>query len=327
MHDGLVMQGSADRNPLGDPHVTPPMSTVAPGDETNTLMVSDLPRPIPRRCTRNRACLALAIATGLVVLAVWLWKATSPDPLPPPCTSSCVGFDHSLWDGVLQTHVVPGSSAAGITYSGLRYEGVRTDARFRAYLALLESVDLARLTTPARKALMINAYNALAVRLLLDECDPLCASIKDIGSLLSPVWKLPAGQIGGSTDDSLFSLDDIEHGYLRPTFSFDPRLHSAVNCASISCPDLAAAAFADATVEEQLTNRSVAWLSNPTKGLALSGGILTLSKIFDWYSGDFAAGGGAVGFARAHGPPSVVSALDGPALAYFDYNWGINNVS
>ena len=75
-----------------------------------------------------------------------------------------------------------------------------------------------------------NAYNILAMDLVVEHAPE--QSIKDIGSLFFPVWKKPAGKIGGKT----YSLDEIEHGIVRPLG--DPRAHVAVICASLSCPPL-----------------------------------------------------------------------------------------
>lgn len=286
-------------------------------------------------CTGKRIALIATVVVfviGLTILIVVLTKPTDPDPLPPACAApaDCVQMSHARWTSVLAAHVRPATSASGTNYLGLDYEAVRADPEFRAYLAELEAAPIPQMDSQGRKALFINAYNALAVRLLLDECGgALCGSIRDIGSMIAPVWGEPAGQIGGGGSGSTYSLDNIEHGYLRATFS-DARMHSGVNCASVSCPDLAMEAFEAATLDAQLDASSAAWLANPTKGLSLAAGTLTLSKIFDWYNDDFVSwAGGELGFVGSHGPSAVQTSIAGlaPSIAYFGYDWNVNTVN
>lgn len=314
-----------DANPLG-------LNTSMSKEEQAALQTGDTVPGSEKKCTPRRQVFGAALAAALVATAVVLWIAlsgrTDPEPLPPACASGCSHLNHTLWTGVLTSHVRP-SSASGISYAGLDYEGVRNDARFRDYIQQIAEVDVSLLDDVERKALFINAYNALGVRLLLDECQGgLCKSIKDIGSHISPVWGMPAGQIGGPGADHLYSLDNIEHDYLRATFP-DARIHAAVNCASLSCPDLAPTAFESWRLDVQLDAAAATWMANPSKGASLSGGTLSLSKIFDWYGDDFVNwAGGIITFVKAHSVAgSSLSTMGEPSLAYFDYNWDVNNVS
>jgi hypothetical protein len=288
------------------------------------------------KCSRRCKLVSLIVAAvvlvvGTVLLLMYLIEPTDPDPLPPACEHNCTGFNHSQWTTLLAKHLRP-SSLGGISYVGLDYEGVRTEPAFRAYLGRLKSADVSRMSNVGRKALFINAYNAYAVRLLLDECGTsLCSSIKDIGSVIRPVWKRPAGHIGGGDDGNLYSLDNIEHDYLRATFS-DARIHAAVNCASVSCPDLHPVAFEESTLDAQLASASRDWMANPAKGAYrdAAGGGLTLSKIFDWYNDDFVNwAGGVVNFVRSYSPSPMAALLSNasPSVSYFRYDWSINNVT
>ena len=151
------------------------MSAV-PAQETDALQ-----RPVPkeaaagqqRRCGLCKAALlavSLAVAIGAVVVLLLIVFATSPAELPPPCTVDCANFSHAAWSAVLAARLRP-SSRGGVSYLGFDYEGLRADqAEFRQYLQQLAGADLMALGAAERKALFINAYNALAVRKLLDEC-------------------------------------------------------------------------------------------------------------------------------------------------------------
>lgn len=309
-------------------------------DETEGLQAGDEPPAAvtapPPRCSRRRLCFA-ALATALIgalVVVLLIVFATNPSELPPPCVAGCSNFSHAAWTGVLAAHLRP-SSRSGVSYVGFDYEGLRADpSEFRKYLQQLAAADLRVLGSAERKALFINAYNALTVRKLLDECGSgLCGSILDLSGVVS-VWGQPAGQVGGAGSDRLYSLDDIEHVVLRPTYN-DARIHASVVCASVSCPDLAPAAFEVKTLDQQLDEQTGAWLANPSKGLSVdqsaAGNSMVLSKIFDWYSADFEAEpGGNLGFVARHAPSGVAAWLGGgasPSLSYFNYDWSVNSAS
>jgi hypothetical protein len=136
-------------------------------------------------------------------------------------------------------------------------------------------------------AFLINAYNAFTVELILTKY-PELASIKDLGSVFSSPWKpkwIPL--LGGK-----ISLDDIEHGMLRERGRFDdPRVHFAVNCASIGCPPLREEAFAAERLDRQLDEQASRFMSDRTRNrFDVATGRLEVSKIFDWYGGDFKLG-------------------------------------
>lgn len=325
------------------------MSPQAAPGETEGLTVEVKPpddaveprRKQPLCCckmSRRMCCAAVAVWLcgvvfgGVVVGLVLRVLRDSLSDLPPPCSTGCTNFSHALWTDVLQVRLRP-SSRAGVEYVGFDYEGLRQDQTvFRQYLQQLEDADLAMLGVTERKALFINAYNALAVRVLVDECGgQLCGSIRDLSSFAFSVWDQPAGHIGGSTGN-MYSLDNIEHDTLRngEYFTPDARIHAAVNCASVSCPDLHPEAFEAYKLNEQLDDAMRSWLANPTKGLAADehANTLTLSKIFTWYSDDFEAEpGGMLAFVSRHAPSEVAGWLRTPAvpaLSYFDYDWSVN---
>lgn len=301
-------------------------------DQTSGLQPEQV--PIRPECVTKRRLGCAAVACGVigaaaVAIILLVLPRTDPADLPPPCLTGCANFSHALWTDVLRGRLRP-SSRGGVDYTGFDYEGLRQDqTAFRQYLQQLEDADLPSLGLPERKALFINAYNALAVKVLLDMCSDgkLCDSIRDI----TQVWNQPAGQIGGSGEDHLYSLDKIEHDTIRNTqyFPRDSRIHAAVNCASVSCPDLYPEAFEVETLDEQLDDATRSWLANPTKGLAAdqAGNTLTLSKIFYWYESDFEAEpGGMLAFVARHAPSEVQQWLRtaSPGVSYFSYDWNVN---
>ncbi|WP_428355155.1 DUF547 domain-containing protein [Methyloprofundus sp.] len=162
-------------------------------------------------------------------------------------------------------------------------------------------------------AFYINTYNILALKTVVDHW-PL-DSIKDVGSIFSPVWGKDAGTIGGKT----VSLDDIENKIIRPMG--EPRIHLAIVCASVSCPDLRNVPYTASTLNKQLDAQANAFLRNDKKGLYIAKDEIVVSKIFKWFKQDFDKVGGVDTFIRGYRPDLPVSY---PIDADIDYDWSIN---
>jgi Protein of unknown function, DUF547 len=220
--------------------------------------------------------------------------------------------DWTDYEYLLQRYVARGTTA-GVELNQVDYRGLGSDAAFAAAVAKLAAFPLKRLEGREETlAFYINAYNILALKMVVDN-RPL-ASIRDIGSVFKSVWKRPAGNIGGQT----VSLDDIENGRLRKMG--EPRIHLAIVCASVSCPDLRTEVYRSDRLEAQLDAQCTDFLNNPGKGLRRSGERAEISKIFKWFADDFAVQGGVAAFVRRYHPlPDTVSLR--PSI---DYNWSLN---
>ena len=163
---------------------------------------------------------------------------------------------HAIWDSLLQQHV---SKAGKVDYKGF----IKDSTRLNQYLELLSSNhpndDL--WTAEERLAYWINAYNAFTVKLIIDHYP--VRSIKDIKNgipFVNTVWDIKFIQIEGETYD----LNNIEHGIIRARFN-DPRIHFAVNCASVSCPRLSNHAYVADQLDEQLNASARAFLGDLSK--------------------------------------------------------------
>ena len=187
--------------------------------------------------------------------------------------------DHSIYADLLNRYVHDGL----VDYGGLKAEEDRLDR----YLSVLEHVNTASLSKNERLAFYINAYNAWTIKLILGAY-PNVRSIKDLGSLFRSPWKEKIARIDGK----VLTLDEIEHGIIRPQFK-DPRIHFAVNCASKSCPPLHSEPYRGADLHGQLDEAARRFINDP-RSTVLRDQTLHVSKIFDWYSKDF--GGDSVGF-------------------------------
>lgn len=219
--------------------------------------------------------------------------------------------DHGAWDELLQKHVR--------TYSGrVDYEGLRDDrAKLDSYFDALAAVDVKALLGREQLALYLNAYNAFCIRHVLD--NPGVRSILDLSVSGEPIWDKVAGVVGGEE----LSLNAIEHAKLRLVWDA-PELHACIVCASVSCPSLSDRAFLADGLEERMRERAAAWLTDTSKGCRVEkGGALRLSRICLWFADDFASRGGPAAFAGEHA--EAARALGrGPALRYFEYDWGLN---
>lgn len=249
---------------------------------------------------------------------------------------AAAAFDHqhAAWNALLARHVV---STDGGKSTQLRYARMAAErSELRAYLKHLEAVTPAQFngwTNAQRLAFLINAYNAWTVELILTKYPDL-KSIRDLGSLLQSPWKRKFIPLLGQT----VSLDQIEHETIRKPGAFDePRIHFAVNCASIGCPALASEAFVAERLSAQLNAATERFLANRAHNRYDAGSdTLHVSSIFDWYGKDFELGHRGIvslrGFFAAH---AVQLADDDSAraklraqtfkLRYTDYDWALND--
>lgn len=195
-------------------------------------------------------------------------------------------FDHSVWNDLLRRHVhwAQGGHATTVDYRAM----TTSKDQLHAYLASLSAVPretFEHWPAEAQLAFLINAYNAFTVQLILTGY-PGLSSIKDLGSWLQSPWKKPFVYLLGQTR----SLDDIEQGLIRGSGRYhDPRIHFAINCASIGCPALRPEAYTPLTLDVQLEDQARRFLSDRTRQ-KISDGELTISPIFKWYHEDFEKG-------------------------------------
>lgn len=231
-------------------------------------------------------------------------------------------FDVTLYGKLLERHTLAVTDPAGVRVD---YRSLRQDADWPRVLESLARADLAALSgRDERLALWINAYNVLAIDMVRKHYP--VESIRSLGSLLRPVWKRPAGVVGGSTR----SLDEIEHQILRPLG--EPRIHAAIVCAATSCPSLRREPFRAERLDAQLDDALRRWLADPRKGARLDreAGVLWLSRIFKWFEEDFESAGGVIAFVTPHLPePARAWVVEHPdlRLRHFDYDWSLNDAA
>ncbi|MHA3979989.1 DUF547 domain-containing protein [Halovulum sp. GXIMD14794] len=225
------------------------------------------------------------------------------------------GPDHGAWDAILARHRRMGPD--GIA----RFDYARADrAAVRAYLGALSATDPASLSSAAAFAYYVNLYNALTVDVVLGTWP--VGSIREIGgNLIAPgPWRQKLVNVAGQS----LSLDDIEHGILRPVWR-DPRVHYAVNCASLGCPDLAPRAYTAGRLGAMLDQGARAYVNHP-RGTQVTDGRLQVSSIYQWFKEDFGGtDAGVIAHLRRYAEPQLASQLGGIARISADrYDWRIN---
>ena len=222
-------------------------------------------------------------------------------------------MNHELWDVLLHKNV---DADGNVNYKGFTNDSLKLNA----YLDTLAShpPDANAWSTEEQLTYWINAYNAFTVQLILKHY-PL-KSIKDIGSAIqvpfvnSP-WDIKFIDIGGM----LLDLNNIEHDILRKKFN-EPRIHFAINCASFSCPKLRAEAYLTERLEGQLQEQAAAFINDPKRN-KIGHDHIEVSKIFNWFSGDFTKNGSLIDFLNQY---SKVKINKGAKVDYIDYDWTLN---
>jgi hypothetical protein len=254
-------------------------------------------------------------ASVLARLAAWVGCASAI-----ASAAHAAALDEPLYAALLERHTRPVPDLARVRVD---YPAIAASADWKRLVAGLAATDLASLRSREQQiAFWANAYNILAIDLVAAHYP--VASIRDIGSLLRPVWKRPAGTVGGRTR----TLDEIEHEIIRP-FG-DPRTHAVVICASTSCPALPREPLAAARLDAQLDAAVRQWLADPGKGLRIdrAAEAIRLSKIFDWFEEDFARAGGVLAFVERYAPAADREWIRAHAataeIDYFDYDWAVN---
>lgn len=240
------------------------------------------------------------------------WQARTP--------GSTRTVDHGRWAGFLGRYLVEGDD--GITR--VRYRAVSAADRdsLTTYLGTLAATPVDALDGPEQMAFWINLYNALTVALILEHAPK--TSIREINISPGLFSRGPWGRKLVTVMAEPLSLDDIEHRILRPIWR-DNRIHYAVNCASLGCPDLRAEPYAAARLEMQLAEQAARFVNHP-RGCRVERGELYVSSLYDWYVADFGGdAAGVIGHLESHAAPALRNQLL-PILfiSGHSYDWRLN---
>lgn len=222
-------------------------------------------------------------------------------------SNSAKAVDNNLLTTLLKKHVK--------TNGLVDYKGIKADeVMFNNYLDILKTnYPKDSWTKNEKLSYWINVYNAFTLKLVIDNYP--VKSILDINE--GKPWDLSFIKIG----DKSYSLNQVENDILRKDFN-EPRIHFAINCASISCPNLLNKAFEPATLNEQLELVTKAFITNQSRNSITSTNV-QISKIFDWFKADFEKAGGVIPFLNKYSKVKINST---PNILYKDYNWNLNQL-
>ena len=245
-------------------------------------------------------------------------------------------FDHrhSGWTALLAKHVVliDGGKASRVRYSALSQER----QALRSYLESLSAVseaEFSRWSKEEQLAFLINAYNAHMIELVLTRY-PRIESVWDFGRVFNNPFRNRFFRLFGRD----FSLDMLEHETIRARGVYnDPRIHMAVNCASIGCPMLREEAYVAEKLDRQLEEQVVRFLGDGRRNRYNSAaGALEISEIFKWYRDDFESGQRGITSREAFFAKYASVLADSAAgeqairarkvpIRYLDYDWRLND--
>ena len=229
-------------------------------------------------------------------------------------------IDHRAWGALLRAYLVPGDDGV----QRFHYAGVSEADRKRLdeYVDQLASTEISAYNRDVQLAYWINLYNALTVREILRYYP--VTSIREISSGLFSFgpWDKDLVEVEGEE----LTLNDIEHRILRPIWN-DPRIHYAVNCASIGCPDLQMKAFTAGNTEAMLDRAARDYVNHP-RGAQVVDGELMVSSIYVWFIEDFGGNdAGVIEHLRQYAQPPLAAALQNvDHIDNDDYDWNLNSV-
>ncbi len=217
---------------------------------------------------------------------------------------------HQIWNELLQKNV---DEKGNVNYKGF----ISEKAKLQKYLdALSKEAPKRDWSKNEKLAYWINAYNAFTVKLIIDNYPT--KSIKDLGGAIYKIntpWDIKFITIEGKSYD----LNNIEHGILRKEFN-EPRIHFAVNCASISCPVLRNEAYVAEKIEQQLHEQAFRFINDPIRN-KINSKTAELSKIFSWFKGDFTKNGTLEVFINQYSKTKITSQTK---VSFMEYNWNLN---
>lgn len=239
------------------------------------------------------------------------WTAHNP--------ASNNSIDHNQWSVLLSRYLYVDEDAIHRFAYGEVSPADRD--RLDRYIERLADTNISDFKREVQQAYWINLYNALTILEVL-RFFPV-DSIRDISSgFFSPgPWKKKLLSVEGQS----LTLNDIEHRILRPIWQ-DPRIHYAVNCASLGCPNLPAVAFTEDNTETMLERAAREFINHP-RGAAVIGGELRVSSIYEWFKADFGGDdAGVIRHLRQYANPELAADLSSISRIDKDeYDWRINS--
>ena len=222
---------------------------------------------------------------------------------------------YQLYQSVLSDAVFSGEKN-GVPLNLVDYASLRNDDRLDWLMAFLAEFDHSQLAGQAdRTAYFLNAYNIMATNKVCENW-PL-KSLRSLGNAFRPVWTHQCGRL----NHERMTLRVLEHDILRQLS--EPRIHFALNCASVSCPDLRKEPYVGERIEEQLREQTLGFFRQQGKGLKSEDNKLWLSPLLDWFAEDFEVVGGVEKFLSEY-LPAAPEGTEWALQGFLHYDWEVN---
>jgi len=232
--------------------------------------------------------------------------------------TSTESIDHGAWDRLLAAYLA--SDRRGVNRFAYGRVTAADRSKLDAYVAALSALPVDSYNRAEQFAYWVNLYNAVTVRVVLGDYP--VQSIRDINDgFLSPgPWDRKLVAVEGEA----LSLNDIEHRILRPLWR-DARIHYALNCAAVGCPNLRSRAFTAANSAASLEAAARDYI-NDRRGVRFVKGGLVLSSIFIWYRDDFGGDdAGVLAHIKRYAAPDLAAEIDGGTKVQgYEYDWSLN---
>lgn len=242
------------------------------------------------------------IALGLIIQSCAIDKV---DGEAEPIT-------HEAFTEILQTYV---DEHGLVDYARLQ----KDSNTLNTYLDLLSShhPNDKNWSESEQLAYWINAYNAFTLQLIIRNYP--IKSIKDLTAVTIPFVISPWDEEFINIEGHRYTLNDIEHGIIRSHFD-QPMIHFGLVCAAKSCPKLRTEAYTAEEVDSQLGEQASEFINDQVRNITSSGNP-QVSKIFQWYNGDFTDSASLSDYLNQFSEDSISSDAD---IDYMDYDWELN---
>lgn len=234
-------------------------------------------------------------------------------------------FDHNhiTFDLVLKKYVKPVGNTTQVDYVLLK-KNINELVEYLTELEIVTKSEFKKWTKDQQFAYWVNVYNAYTLKIIVDNYP--VKSIRDIGGPINTTWKKKFIPVLGKKR----SLDEVEHKILRRQFK-EPRVHFAVNCASISCPSLKTEPYTAEKLEAQLTEQTKLYINDSANNKYTINGDklgLEISEIFKWFKEDFESDGGPGAFVLKwlDISPETKAMINSSKISvkHIKYNWDLN---
>lgn len=262
---------------------------------------------------RLTLALAASLALGLPA-APALGEATTTGAL----AQTEAPARHAAWTDLLSRYFVEGEDGVNrVDYAALK-ANASDRAALDAYLAGFETLDFDALSRDEAFAAWANLYNALTVQHILGRYP--------VDSIRSGYFVGPWKRVKTVADGREVSLHDIEHNILRVEWD-DPRVHYAVNCAAIGCPNLQTRAWTGATLDADLNRAARAYVNDPRGVQVRDRGGLKVSRIYKWFEEDFGGNeAGVIAHLERHADPGLKAEIGvNRDIREHHYDWDLND--